>query len=76
LVAWESLAEFCHQSLAKGRQVYVEGRLQTRRWNDPQGNQHIRVEIVANEVIPLGDKSTTSEEPAENAQLIEDFEEN
>jgi hypothetical protein len=34
------------------------------------------VEIVANEVIPLGDKSTTSEEPAENAQLIEDFEEN
>jgi single-strand DNA-binding protein len=76
VVAWDSLAEFCQQYLSKGRQAYVEGRLQTRRWDDPQSNKHIRVEIIATEVIPLGEKVATADEPAENAQSIEDFEEN
>ena len=76
VIAWESLAEFCQQTLSKGKQAYVEGRLQTRRWTDPQGNQRVRVEIVANEVIPLGEKSSSAEEPAEDTQIIEDFEEN
>ena len=39
VVAWGSLAEICNQYLAKGQQVYIEGRLQTRRWDDDSGNR-------------------------------------
>jgi len=55
VVAWGSLAEICKQYLQKGQQVYVEGRLQTRKWEDTSGNKHLSVEIVANEMMMLGD---------------------
>jgi single-strand DNA-binding protein len=59
VVAWGNLAEICNQKLAKSQQVYVEGRLQTRSWDDDRGQRHFRTEIVANEMIILGprDKS-------------------
>jgi single-strand DNA-binding protein len=75
VLAWGGLAEFCKQALTKGKQVYVEGRLQTRRWDDPQGHQHINVEIVASELMPLGEKNIPSETPVEPIQTFEDFEE-
>ncbi len=56
VVAWGSLAEICKQYLTKGMQVYVEGRLQTRHWDDPEGNKHTSIEIVANEMIMLGER--------------------
>jgi single-strand DNA-binding protein len=56
VVAWGSLAEICNQHLHKGQQVYVEGRLQTRRWEDSDGNKHYTIELVAKEMIMLGDK--------------------
>jgi single-strand DNA-binding protein len=56
VVAWGNLAEICKQYLAKGQQVYVEGRLQTRRWEDKEGNKHTSIEIVANEMMMLGDR--------------------
>ncbi|OGO35147.1 MAG: single-stranded DNA-binding protein [Chloroflexi bacterium RBG_16_54_18] len=56
IVAWGSLAEICKQFLNKGQQVYVEGRLQTRHWEDAEGNKHSVTEIVANEMIILGDR--------------------
>ena len=56
VVAWGNLAEICKQYLTKGQQVYVEGRLQTRRWEDSDGNQHTSTEIVANEMIILGER--------------------
>ena len=56
VVAWGSLAEICNQHLRKGQQVYVEGRLQTRRWEDSEGNKHYTTELVAKEMIMLGDK--------------------
>jgi single-strand DNA-binding protein len=56
IVAWSNLAEICKQYLTKGQQVYVEGRLQTRRWEDSEGNKRSSVEIVANEMIILGDR--------------------
>ena len=56
VVAWGTLAEICKQHLAKGSQVYVEGRLQTRRWEDTEGKKHAAVEIVASEMIQLGEK--------------------
>lgn len=56
VVAWGSLAEICKQYLIKGQQVYVEGRLQTRHWEDGEGNKHSATEIVANEMIMLGER--------------------
>ncbi len=56
IVAWGNLAEICKQYLTKGQQVYIEGRLQTRRWDDKEGQKHTSVEIVANEMMMLGDR--------------------
>ena len=54
IVVWSKLAELCNQYLTKGRQVYIEGRLQTRQWDDKVGNKHYTTEIVANTVQFLG----------------------
>ncbi|MBP9676923.1 MAG: single-stranded DNA-binding protein [Anaerolineaceae bacterium] len=56
VVAWGNLAEICKQYLSKGQQVYVEGRLQTRRWEDSEGVRRSNAEIVASEMMILGDK--------------------
>ena len=53
IVAWGKLGEICGQYLAKGRKVYVEGRLQTREWETPEGQKRQRTEIVADNVILL-----------------------
>ncbi len=54
IVVWGKLAEICGRHLAKGRQVYVEGRLQTRSWEDQQGQKRYATEVVANTVQFLG----------------------
>ena len=51
VVSWGNLAEVCKQHLAKDRRIYIEGRLQTRGWEDGLGKRHYRTEIVANEMI-------------------------
>jgi single-strand DNA-binding protein len=56
VVAWGNLAEICKQHLARGQQVYIEGRLQTRGWEDAEGKRHYRTEIVANEMVLLGER--------------------
>lgn len=54
IVVWGKLAELCNQYLTKGRQVFIEGRLQTRQWDDKDGNKRYTTEIVANTVQFLG----------------------
>ncbi|MEZ4652361.1 MAG: single-stranded DNA-binding protein [Candidatus Eisenbacteria bacterium] len=54
VVAWGRLAEICNEYLRKGRQVYIEGRIQTRNWQDQQGNQKYMTEIVAQSMMMLG----------------------
>jgi single-strand DNA-binding protein len=56
VVAWGGLAEICKQYLHKGQQVYIEGRLQARQWEDAEGNEHTATEIVAREMIMLDDR--------------------
>lgn len=56
VVAFGKVAEICGEYLAKGRQVYIEGKLQTRRWEDKDGNKRTSTEIVANTVRLLGKK--------------------
>lgn len=53
IVAWGKLAEICNQYLAKGRRVYVEGRLQTREWEGQDGVKRQRTEIVAENMVML-----------------------
>jgi single-strand DNA-binding protein len=63
VVAWGNLAEICNQYLSKRQQVYVEGRLQTRGWEDEDGKKHYRTELVASEMIVLGDRRGSSSPP-------------
>jgi single-strand DNA-binding protein len=53
IVAWGKLADICTQYLAKGRKIYVEGRLQTREWEAQDGSKRQRTEIVAENMIML-----------------------
>jgi single-strand DNA-binding protein len=54
LVAWGKLAETCANFLGKGSQVYIEGRIQTRKWEDRDGNARYSTEVVANQMVLLG----------------------
>lgn len=68
IVAWGNLAEICKQYLYKGQQVYIEGRLQTRRWEDKEGQKHTSVEVVANEMMMLGDRRDNSSQSQEETR--------
>ena len=72
VVAWSSLAEICKQYLSKGQQVYIEGRLQTRQWDDAEGKKHTAVEIVASEMIMLGDRRESAEASPDSEAADED----
>ena len=62
IVTWNKLAEQCNQFLAKGRLVYADGRLHTRAWEGQDGQQHSRVEVIANNVVFL-DRRTADAPP-------------
>ncbi len=62
VVAWGNLAEICNQYLSKGSKVYIEGRLQTRSWEDQNGQRHYRTEVVATEMIILDEKERAEDE--------------
>lgn len=54
VVTWGKLAEIVSQYVTKGRQVYVEGQLQTRQWEDKDGQTRYTTEVVAREVVMVG----------------------
>ena len=54
VVVWDRLAEICNQYLTKGRLVYIEGSLQTREWDDQEGNKRRTTEIRARDMVMLG----------------------
>ena len=56
VVFFNRLAEIAAQYLKKGSQVYVEGKLQTRKWEDKEGNERWTTEVVANQMQMLGDR--------------------
>lgn len=58
IVAWGKLAEIMSQYLAKGRRVFIEGRLQSREWQAQDGTKRNRTEIVAENMIMLDGKGT------------------
>jgi len=70
VVAWDRLAEICGQFLGKGQLVDLEGRLQTRQWDDDAGKRHWRTEVVANSLEMLSGRG--KKEYAKEAQAAED----
>lgn len=73
VVAWDKLAEICAQFLKKGRQAYVEGRLQTRKWQTKEGEDKYTTEIVISEMIVLGRADEASQSVA--PEIPDDFDE-
>lgn len=76
LVAWNKLAEICGQLLKKGRKVYVEGRLQTRNWQDKDGQTKYITEVVLSDMIlldskPAGDASASSTQDGQEFDVSE-----
>jgi len=61
-VAWGELAEISKKYLSQGSLVYVEGRLQTRTWQDNQGHQHKSIEITAHDIMLLKQKEMRQSE--------------
>jgi single-strand DNA-binding protein len=56
IVTWDRLAEICNQYLTKGSLVYIEGSLQTREWDDQEGNKRRTTEVRARDMVMLGSK--------------------
>ena len=74
VVFFNRLAEIAAQYLKKGSQVYVEGKLQTRKWEDKEGNERWTTEVVANQMQMLGDRMSgdTSNDNASSSQSSSD----
>ena len=67
VVAWRRLAEICNQFLVKGKQVYVEGRIETKKWEDKEGNERRTTQIAADKMIML-----SGEGKKEEKKVVED----
>lgn len=74
IVSWNKLAEICSQFLTKGRKVYVEGRLATRKWTGQDGQQRTTVEIVISDMILLDNKGAGTQ-PSASAAMVSEHEE-
>jgi single-strand DNA-binding protein len=66
IVTWSKLAEICNQLLVAGSKVFVEGRLQTRSWEDQEGVKHYKTELVADDMVLLGGRAGSGNVPAES----------
>ena len=72
IVAWAKLAEICAKYLQKGKQVYIEGRIQTRSYDDKNGVKKYTTEIVADQMKMLGSSGSASRENADIPGLDDD----
>lgn len=72
IVAWDKLGEICNEYLAKGTRVYIEGRLQTRKWTDSNGQERYAVEVIASDMIILSGRRDDSPESPDSDALFDD----
>ena len=68
IVVFSKLAEVCEKYLTKGKQVYLEGKLQTRSWEDKNGNKRSSTEILSNTVQFLGSRSGEVNRPSSGSE--------
>jgi len=73
IVAWRKLGEICGQYLKKGNKVYIEGRLQTRDWEGQDGVKRYRTEIIAENMIMLDTKGSSSQTQDTPPSPADDF---
>ncbi len=79
VVVWGKQAEICGQYLTKGRQVYIEGSIRTRQWQDQQGQKRFTTEVVARNVQMLGGRGerptddTEATVPPDESTIQNDF---
>jgi len=66
IVLWTPLAEIAEKFLKKGGQVYIEGKLTTRSWDDPEGNKKYITEVVGNNLTMLGSKPDSAGAPSQS----------
>lgn len=74
IIVWGKLAEFCEKFLTQGKQVYIEGKLRTRSWQDREGNKRTTTEIEAQNIILLGKREESvgvEPFPSEPAATVE-----
>ena len=69
IVAWAGLAEICGEYLHKGAKIYIEGKIQTRKWTDQAGAERYATEIIAREMKMLSGRS--GHDPGQDAPLPE-----
>ena len=72
VVVFGKQAETCKEYLSKGRQVYIEGRIQTRQWDDKDGNKRYTTEVIANRVLFLGSRQSAGA-GSRDSQSIPEF---
>ncbi len=70
VVVWGRQAEIVSQYLTKGRQIYVEGRIRTRQWQDQQGQKRFTTEIVAQNIQMLGSRSDAAAAPRDETAVM------
>lgn len=73
IVAWNKLAEICGQYLTKGKLVYIEGSIKTRKWETESGDKRQATDIVAYSMQMLGSKSDSQKGPAEGKAEDDDW---
>jgi single-strand DNA-binding protein len=69
IVAWKKLAELARNYLVKGKEVYIEGKIQSRKWEDKEGNKRTSYEIVAQNIVFIGNKETDSQRPIDDNDI-------
>ena len=72
VVAWNKLAEICNQWLSKGSRVYVEGRMQTRQWQDQEGQTRYQTEVIAIDIILLDSRRDSTPAPIDDTPAVID----
>ena len=77
IVCFARLAEVCGEYLNKGRHIYLEGRLQTRKWKGPEGEKRTTIEVVANQMqildpVPKDGNAAKAAEPAKPAEPVDE----
>ena len=73
VVVWGKLAEFCEKYLTQGKQIYLEGKLRTRSWQDRDGNKRSTTEVEAQNIVLLGRREEGTEEAPTAEPLPQDF---
>ncbi len=72
VVTWNKLAEICNEHLHKASRVYIEGRLQTRQWQDQEGQTHYRTEVIASDMIMLDGRMVRDHDGQEHRSMPRD----